>query len=101
VGVIVIAGHLLSPLVRLRHKMQKPSDDAAFERLKDWLFCRKSPHALGLRLVCDAVVLGKRFSIAVVSCQVSSSLLVHFPTVIVHRLARFSLLSEVGALAAT
>jgi hypothetical protein len=45
--------------------------------------------------------LGKRFSIAVVSCQVSSSLLVRFPTVVVLRLARFSLLSEVGAIAAT
>jgi Transposase DDE domain len=45
--------------------------------------------------------LGRRFSIAVVSCQASSSLVVHFPRVIVHRLARFSLLSEVGAMAAT
>ena len=45
--------------------------------------------------------LGKHFSIAVVSCQASSSPFVHFPTVIVHRLARFSLLSEVGAMAAT
>ena len=45
--------------------------------------------------------LGRPFSIAVVSCQASSSLPVHFPTVIVHHLARFSLLSEVGAMAAT
>ena len=44
---------------------------------------------------------GKRFSIAVVSRQVFSSLLVCFPTVTVHRLARFSLLSEVGAMATT
>jgi hypothetical protein len=49
----------------------------------------------------DAFGLGKHFSIAVVSCQASSSPFVHFPTVIVHRLARFSLLSEVGAMAAT
>jgi len=47
------------------------------------------------------ITLGKHFSIAVVSCQASSSPFVHFPTVIVHRLARFSLLSEVGAMAAT
>jgi hypothetical protein len=46
-----------SILVRRRHKMQKPSNDTAFERLKDWLFCRNSPHARGLRLACDAVVL--------------------------------------------
>src|SRR3954471_4165467 len=43
------------PLLRLRHKMQKPSNGAAFERLNDRLFCRKSPHMLGLRLACDAV----------------------------------------------
>src|SRR3954454_12916158 len=48
-----------SQLVRPRHKLHKPSNDAAFERLKDWLFCRKSPHVLGLHLVCDAVVLGR------------------------------------------
>src|SRR3954471_5804197 len=41
--------------------------------------------------------LGKHFSIAVVSCQASSSPFVRFPTVIVHRLATFSLLSEVVA----
>ena len=46
-----------SILVLLRHKLQKPSNDAAFERLKDWLFCRNSPQARGLRLVCDAVAL--------------------------------------------
>jgi hypothetical protein len=45
-------------LVRLRHKLQKPSNDAAFKRLEDWLFCQKSPHILGLRSVCNAVVLG-------------------------------------------
>jgi hypothetical protein len=42
-----------------------------------------------------------RFSIAVVSCQVSSRLLIRFSAVVVHHLARFSLLSEVSALAAT
>jgi hypothetical protein len=46
-------------LLRLRHKLQKPSNDAAFERLKDWLFMLETPHVLGLRWICDAVVLGK------------------------------------------
>ena len=41
-----------SILVRRRHKMHKPSNDAAFERLKDWLFlpeltaCAGSPFGL-------------------------------------------------------
>jgi hypothetical protein len=45
--------------------------------------------------------LGRRFSIAVVSCQVPSPLLVRFPPVLIHPLARFLLLFEVGAMAAT
>ena len=62
----------------------------------------QSLHAAAGVLAEEApTVLGKHFSIAVVSCQASSSPFVHFPTVIVHRLARFSLLSEVGAMAAT
>ena len=44
-------------LLRLRHKLQKPSNDAAFERLKDWLFMVETLHVLGLRWICDAVVL--------------------------------------------
>jgi hypothetical protein len=43
-------------VVRLRQKLQKPSNDAAFERLKDWLFMLETPHVLGLRWVYDAVV---------------------------------------------
>jgi hypothetical protein len=30
--------YLTLGLVLLRHKLQKPSNDVAFERLKDWLF---------------------------------------------------------------
>src|SRR4051812_40471259 len=44
-------------LVPLRHKFQKPSNVAAFEGSADGLFYQKSPHMLGLRSVCDAVVL--------------------------------------------
>ena len=48
---------MAASLVRLRHKFQNP---AMARRLRAWrtgCFCRKSPHVLGLRLVCDAVVL--------------------------------------------
>ena len=62
---------------------------------------RKLPEYLLYLLRPSHMPLGRHFSIAVVSCQASSSPFVHFPTVIVHRLARFSLLSEVGAMAAT
>jgi hypothetical protein len=44
-------------LTRLRHKLLKASNDAAVKRLDDGRFCWKSAHKLGLRLVCDAVVL--------------------------------------------
>src|SRR5690349_16097335 len=47
------------------------------------------------------VVLGKLFSIAVGLWQAPSSPLSGFSAAIVHHLARFSLLSEVGAMAAT
>ena len=39
-------------LLRLRHKLQKPSNDAVFERLRDWLFlpqitaCAEPPFGL-------------------------------------------------------
>ena len=40
---------LASRLVRLRHKLQKPSNDAAFERLKDRLFLPEIPAYAGYR----------------------------------------------------
>src|SRR4051794_28600110 len=47
-------------VILLHHKLQKPSNDAALERLKEWMFFagnrRKSLHVLGLRLVYDAVI---------------------------------------------
>ena len=46
-------------LVRLRHKLLKPSNDVAFERLPDRLFCWNSEHNSGVCLVCDSVVLGR------------------------------------------
>jgi hypothetical protein len=54
---VILVAIFTGTLLRLRHKFQKPSNEAAFEGLRDWLFCRKSTHVLGLRLVCDAVVL--------------------------------------------
>ena len=36
-------------VVRLRHKLQKPSNDAAFERLKDRLFLPEIPGCAGSR----------------------------------------------------
>src|ERR1044071_4810109 len=44
-----------STLVRLRHKLQKPSNAAVCERLKIDCFCRKSSHVLGLGSIRDAV----------------------------------------------
>ena len=42
----------------LRVALLKASDDATFESPGDGRFCWNSEHKLGLRLVCDAVVLG-------------------------------------------
>ena len=47
-----------SGLVPLSHKLLKASNDTSFERQGDDRFCWNSAHKLGLRLVCDAVVLG-------------------------------------------
>src|SRR6478752_5678091 len=43
-------------LLRLRHKMRKPSNSAASERLKDRLFLPEIAASAGLSSVCDAVV---------------------------------------------
>src|SRR3954447_18848418 len=49
--------------------MQNPSDGAAFERLNDRLFCRKSPHMQALRLACDAVRLECHSQLSEVCCH--------------------------------
>src|SRR4051794_33837357 len=49
---IVVCGFKSGAIVPLCHKLQKPSNDAAFERLKHWLFfpeitaCAGSPFSL-------------------------------------------------------
>src|SRR5712692_7978673 len=57
VGILI--GHFFpnAGVVRLRHKLPKASDDAAFEGWKGGRFCWNSVHKLGFRLVCDSVVL--------------------------------------------
>ncbi len=49
-------------LVLLRHKLLKAYNDAAFKRRGDGRFCWNSAQNLGLRLVCDAVILVGRFN---------------------------------------
>ena len=55
VGYMMALGKPVCLLIRLRHKLQKPSDGTAFERLKDRLFLPEIPAYLGIGLVRDAV----------------------------------------------
>jgi hypothetical protein len=53
-----VAGNesLANAVVRLRHKLQEPTDDAEFERLTRWLFLPEITACARLCVVCDAVV---------------------------------------------
>ena len=60
IGAVSAAGRVILAawlVLRLRHKFQKSSNDAAFERLRDWLFLPEIAAFAGGGLVCDAVVL--------------------------------------------
>ncbi|MGC2201725.1 MAG: hypothetical protein WA633_16520, partial [Stellaceae bacterium] len=75
-------------------------DDETWAAVRDQLVANASNHQRKGK-AAEPSLLGNRFSIAAVWCQAPSSLIFRFLTMNACRLARLSLLSEVGAMAAT